>query len=156
MMNPSRPSTAATTLDLGPRLGIRVPPGRSTSSYTVRARGEEVQRGRHQGLLVGATVTWHPVPLDETLGWILFPPGLFNQPLPVVYMPVWELDRHGGPDTFGLTPFHSLTRTPTAHDLIAHVSDTDVDIHRPTGDPELSFIAGYHAGDAAADGRHTA
>ncbi|MGH3974925.1 MAG: hypothetical protein ACRDS9_16595, partial [Pseudonocardiaceae bacterium] len=44
----------------GPRLGIRTPPGRTKASYTVEARAKEIKQGRREGLLAGATVTWHP------------------------------------------------------------------------------------------------
>lgn len=138
----------------GPRLGIRTPPGRTEASYTIEARAQEIRRGRREGLLAGATVTWHPMPLEETLQWVLFPAGMYSQPLPIAYIPIWEFNRHGGPETFGLTPFQDLAETPHAHDMIAHITDTDVDLHRPGIDPDLSFIAGYHSVDGHTDGRY--
>jgi hypothetical protein len=67
----------------GPCLGIRTPPGHTQASYTVDDRAQEITRGRRNGLLAGATVTWHPEPLEETLNWVLFPPGMYSQPLPI-------------------------------------------------------------------------
>jgi hypothetical protein len=140
----------------GPCLGIRTPPGRTQASYTVEDRAQEIQRGRRNGLLAGATVTWHPEPLDETLNWVLFPPGMYSQPLPIAYIPLWEFNRHGGPQTFGFAPFRSFADIPHAHGMLAHITDTDVDLYRPDLDPDLSFICGYHAVEATTDGRYAA
>jgi hypothetical protein len=140
----------------GPCLGIRIPPGRTQSSYTVADRAQEITRGRRDGLLAGATVTWHPEPLEETLNWVLFPPGLYSQPLPIAYIPLWEFNRHGGPETFGFAPFRGFADIPPAHGMIAHITDTDVDLYRPDADPDLSFICGYHAVEGTTDGRYAA
>lgn len=140
----------------GPCLGIRTPAGRTKASYTLADRAQEIKRGRWDGLLAGATVRWHPEPLQETLTWVLLPPGMYCQPLPIVYVPKWEFNRHGGPETFGLAPFRSFAKTPQAQDMVAHVTETDVDFYRPNVDRDLSFICGYHALEGTADGRYAA
>lgn len=140
----------------GPRLGIRTPPGRTEASYTVEDRAEEIKQGRREGLLAGATVRWHPEPLDETLNWVLFQPGMYCQPLPIAYIPIWEFNRHGGPEAFGFAPFRSFAEIPQAQGMVAHITDTDVDLYRPGGDRGLSFICGYHAVEGIADGRYAA
>lgn len=140
----------------GPRLGVRTPPGRTEATYTIQDRAKEIKQGRREGLLAGATVTWHPEPLDETLNWILFGPGLYNQPLPIAYVPIWEFNPHGGPEGFGLSPFRSFAEIPHAQGMVAHVSDTDVDLYRPGVDHDLSFIGGYHAVEGTTDGRYIA
>jgi hypothetical protein len=140
----------------GPCLGIRTPPGRTETGYTVAHRAEEIKRGRRHGFLAGATVRWHSGPLEETLTWVLLPPGMYFQPLPVVYVPIWEFNRHGGPETFGLAPFRSFAETRHAHRMVAHITETDVDLHRPDVDRDLSFICGYHALEGTADGRYGA
>jgi len=140
----------------GPCLGIRIPPGRTQASYTVADRAQEITRGRRDGLLAGATVSWHPELLVETLNWVLFQPGMCSQPLPIAYIPIWEFNRHGGPETFGFIPFRGFTDIPPAHGMVAHISDTDVDLYRLDIDPDLSFICGYHALEATTDGRYAA
>jgi hypothetical protein len=104
--------------------------------------------------LAGATVRWHGEPLAETLTWVLLPPGMYSQPLPVAYVPKWEFNRHGGPETFGLAPFRSLAETPQAQGMVAHITETDVDLYRPDVDRDLSFICGYHAIGGTSDGRY--
>ncbi len=140
----------------GPFLGIRTPPGRTRACYTVDDRAQEIKRGRRDGLLAGATVTWHQQPLNETLSWVLFSPGMYSQPLPIAYIPLWEFNRHGGPETFGFAPFGSFADIPQAHGMVAHITDTDVDLYRPDVDPDLSFICGYHAVEGTTDGRYAA
>jgi hypothetical protein len=54
----------------GPRLGIRIPPGRTAASYTIDVRAKEIKQGRREGLLAGATVEWQPVPLDGMVAHI--------------------------------------------------------------------------------------
>ncbi|MGH3565961.1 MAG: hypothetical protein ACRDRH_07995 [Pseudonocardia sp.] len=83
-------------------------------------------------------------------------PGMYSQPLPIAYLPIWEFNRHGGPEAFGLFPFRSFAAIPQAHGMVAHITDTDVDLHRPGVDRDLSFIAGYHAVEGIADGRYAA
>ncbi|MCA1702110.1 MAG: hypothetical protein LC808_02110 [Actinobacteria bacterium] len=140
----------------GPCLGIRTPPGRTEACYTLADRAEEIKRGRRDGLLAGATVRWHPEPLEETLNWVLLPPGMFFQPLPVVYVPRWEFNRHGGPEACGLAPFRSFAETYQAHGMVAHITETDVDLYRPDVDRDLSFICGFHALEGTTDGRYAA
>jgi len=140
----------------GPCLGIRIPAGRTTTSYTIAERAEEITRGRQYGLLAGATVRWHPEPLEETLTWVLLPPGVYFQPLPIVYVPRWEFNRHSGPETFGLAPFRSFGEIPRAQGMVAHITETDVDFYRPNVDRDLSFICGYHALGGTADSRYAA
>jgi hypothetical protein len=101
-------------------------------------------------------VTWNPELLDETLNWILFGPGLYNQPLPIAYVPIWEFNPHGGPEAFGLSPFRSFAEIPYAQGMVAHVTDTDVDLYRPDVDHDLSFIGGYHAAEGTTDSRYIA
>ncbi len=81
---------------------------------------------------------------------------MYSQPLPIAYLPIWEFNRHGGPEAFGLFPFRSFAAIPQAHGMVAHITDTDVDLHRPGVDRDLSFIAGYHAVEGIADGRYAA
>jgi hypothetical protein len=38
--------------------------------------------------------------------------------------------------------------------MIAHITDTEVDLYHPDLDPHLSFICGYHAIEATADARY--
>jgi hypothetical protein len=140
----------------GPCLGIRTPAGRTKASFTLADRAEEVKRGRRNGLLAGATVRWHPEPFEETLTWVLLPPGMYFQPLPIVYVPRWEFNRHGGPETFGLAPFRSFAEIPQAQGMVAHITETDVDFYRPHVDRDLSFICGYYAGEGSTDGRYAA
>lgn len=140
----------------GPCLGIRTPPGRTEACYTVADRAEEIKRGRWNGLLAGAIVRWHSEPLEETLTWVLLSPGMYFQPLPVAYVPMWEFNRHGGPETFGLAPFRSFAETPHVHGMVVHITETDVDLYRPDADRDLSFICGYHALAGTVDGRYAA
>jgi hypothetical protein len=140
----------------GPCLGIRTPLGRTESCYTVADRAEEIKQGRRDGLLAGATVRWHPESLGETLTWVLLPPGMYFQPLPLVYVPRWEFNRHGGPEIFGMAPFRSFVETPHVPGMVAHITETDVDLYRPDVDCDLSFICGYHACEGTTDGRYAA
>lgn len=140
----------------GPHLGVRTPPGRTEASYTVNVRAKEIKQGRREGLLAGATVTWHREPLDETLKWVLFRPGMYFQPLPIAYLPTWEFNPHGGPEAFGFAPFRSFAEIPQAQGMVAHITDTDVDLYRPDVDRDLSFITGYHAVDGTTDDRYIA
>ena len=55
-------STRAVMVFIGPRLGVRVPPGRTPESYTPQARALEFREGRRDGLLAAATVKWHNSP----------------------------------------------------------------------------------------------
>jgi hypothetical protein len=87
---------------------------------------------------------------------VLLPPGMYFQPLPVVYVPRWEFTRHGGPETFGLAPFRGFAETPQAYGMVARITETDVDFYRPDVDRDLSFICGYHALEGSTDGRYAA
>jgi hypothetical protein len=78
---------------------------------------------------------------------------MYSQPLPVVYVPVWEFNRHGGPEAFGLAPFRGFSEVPLARGMVAHLTETDVDLYRPDVDRDLSFICGYHAIGGITDGR---
>ncbi|MGH3976274.1 MAG: hypothetical protein ACRDS9_23565, partial [Pseudonocardiaceae bacterium] len=77
-------------------------------------------------------------------------------PLSIAYLPIWEFNRHGGPEAFGFAPFRSFAEIPQAQGMVAHVTDSDVDLYRPGLDRDLSFITGYHAVEGTTDGRYAA
>ncbi|MET9340302.1 hypothetical protein [Nonomuraea sp. NPDC003804] len=134
------------TVFFGPRLGVRVPPGRSASSYSVSDRISEFREGRSLGLCAAANVRWHPASPAETMDWALLPAGIFGQPLPLAYVPQFNFTRLGGPEAFGFVPAPDhIADVPIAIGLAADVTRTDVDLFQPHLDEGLDFVAGYRA-----------
>ncbi|MEV4091273.1 hypothetical protein [Streptosporangium saharense] len=145
------------TVFFGPRLGLRVPPGKSAQSYTLQQRIAEFQQGRREGLCAAASVAWHPVAPKETMSWVLLPAGIFGQPLPLAYMPQFNFTHLGGPEAFGFvrTP-EQFADVPPALGLAAEVTLTDVDLFQPHLDEGLNFVGGYRVPDGATDPGYTA
>ncbi|MEV4753422.1 hypothetical protein AB0K21_44365 [Streptosporangium sp. NPDC049248] len=145
------------TVLFGPRLGIRVPPGKSAQSYTLQQRIAEFRQGRSEGLCAAASVKWHPAVPKETMSWVLLPAGIFGQPLPLAYMPQFNFTHLGGPETFGFvqTP-ERFADVPTALGLAADVTPTDVDLFQPHLDEGLNFVGGYRVSAGATDPGYTA
>ncbi|MEU8104491.1 hypothetical protein AB0C18_12305 [Nonomuraea muscovyensis] len=132
------------TVFYGPRLGIRVPPGRHPSSYTLSERISEFRQGRSMGLCAAANVRWHPIAPEETMNWVLLPAGIFGQPLPLAYVPQFSFTRLGGPEAFGFVPAPDrFADVPIAVGLAADVTLTDVDLFQPHLDEGLDFVGGY-------------
>ncbi|WP_433464157.1 hypothetical protein [Spirillospora sp. CA-128828] len=135
------------TVYYGPWLGVRLPEGKTDQTYTVQDRIAEFKRGREQGLCAAASVRWHPEIFDQTMDWVLLPAGTFGQPYPIAYVPAWNFDHLGGPETFGLEPVtlhsHGMGPVPAAHDLAVDVTSTDVDFFQPHLDTAINFVAGY-------------
>ena len=67
---------------LGPRLGVRVPPGQSPQSYTDQERARNFRDGRQTGLVAAATVAWRTCPPEDALLWVLLREGAFGLDLP--------------------------------------------------------------------------
>jgi hypothetical protein len=131
----------------GPKLGIRTPPGMNPARYSTAQRAAEFRQGRQEGLVTAATVTWCGQADGETLDWSTFLPGSFCQPLPVVFAPVTNFTRHGGPDAFGLGRLgdHDLSVPAQAiRTLLAKVSRTDIDLIDTAGAPPLNWLGGVH------------
>lgn len=146
------------TVFYGPYLGIRLPEGKTTRTYTVQDRIAEFRRGREQGLCAAASVRWHPEIFDQTMEWALLPAGAFGQPYPIAYVPSWNFDHLGGPETFGLVPIrlHGLSQVPRARDLAVDVTSTDVDFFQPHLDTAINFVAGYRVPAGRPDAMFTA
>lgn len=136
------------TVYYGPWLGVRLPEGKTEHTYTLQDRIAEFRRGREQGLCAAASVHWHPEIFDQTMEWVLFPAGTFGQPYPIAYVPVWNFDHLGGPETFGLKPVtlrgHDIGPVSVAQDLAVDVTSTDVDFFQPHLDSAINFVTGYH------------
>ncbi|MEU0594598.1 hypothetical protein [Streptomyces ardesiacus] len=127
----------------GAPLGVRLPPGRSVDDYGFRERALEFKRARANGILAGGIVKWTGTNRDA-LNWVLFPVGVFGIPFPVAYMPLWNLEVHGGPEVFGFERLASDSIGARATDMVAELTESDFDLVRPTeSDPQISFIAGY-------------
>jgi hypothetical protein len=140
-------STRAVMVLIGPRLGVRIPDGRTPESYTSRDRAEEFNYGRQNGLIAAATVRWHTSPPKETTNWVLLIDGALGLPTPpIAYVPALNLKRHGGPKAFGFTDLdgfgRELMQIPVARGLAARITDVDVDLIRP-GDETGGFVVGY-------------
>lgn len=142
-------SYASVAVFYGPKLGIRLPRGKTPQSYTIDEQIAEFQEGRRQGLCTVASVGWHPVPAEETTNWVLLGPGAFGQPLPFAYVPERSFKPFGGPRAFGFVPLaengSECTNVPVANGLTSHITATDFDLIRPGHDLDMSFVAGYHA-----------
>ena len=125
-------------------LGVRVPPGKTEHTYMVADRAMEFRQARNNGLLTGAMVKWAGT-IKETLNWVLFHPGAFGLSVPMAYVPLWNFTSHGGPEEFGFRPLNKRIQAPFATGLVAHLTETDLDLVRPDEtDPSLAFITGYH------------
>jgi hypothetical protein len=140
-------STGSVMVLIGPRLGVRIPDGRTPESYTARDRAEEFNYGRRNGLIAAATVRWHTSPPEETTSWVPLPEGALGLPTPpIVYVPALNLKKHGGPQAFGLADLAGFGREPmqipVARGLAARITDVDIDLIRPS-DETGGFIAGY-------------
>jgi hypothetical protein len=132
---------------VGPKLGIRVPPDQSPESYADQDRVREFRAGRRDGLLAAATVQWHTGPPTETMSWVLLREGTLGPSLPpVAYVPQLNLKPRGGPQAFGLASLAAFglepMEIPATHGMVAKLTETDVDLHRPGTDLD-SYIAGY-------------
>jgi hypothetical protein len=125
-------------------LGVTVPPGKTERSYTEKDRAYEITQARRSGLLTGAIVKWHGA-LTETLDWVLFPPGTFGLPIPVAYVPLFEFNRHGGPEEFGFSRLNRRVMLPIAEGMTATITGTDLDLVRPNAGEVDRLIAGYQA-----------
>jgi hypothetical protein len=142
------------TVYYGPWLGVRLPEGKTDRTYTLQDRIAEFRRGREEGLCAAASVRWYPEIFDQTMEWALLPAGAFGQPYPIAYVPAWNFDHLGGPETFGLEPVtlrgHGLALGPVpgARNLAVDVTSTDVDFFQPHLDTAINFVTGYrvHAG----------
>ncbi|MCX4812502.1 hypothetical protein OG601_18010 [Streptomyces sp. NBC_01239] len=132
----------------GAPLGVRIPPGRKESDYSDQERVLEFRQARRNGILAGGIVKWGGNNRDA-LKWVLFPAGVFGIPLPVAYMPLWNLELHGGPEVFGFERLNVGSIGAQAVGMVANIAEADLDLERPTEtDPQISFIAGYRDGSA--------
>jgi hypothetical protein len=135
----------------GSPLGVRVPSGKTESTYTLADRALEFRHARYNGLLVGALVTWAGT-FTETFNWVLFPPGVFGIPVPVAYVPLWHFTPHGGPEEFGFARLNKRIEAPLAYGLVANLTQNDLDLVRPDEtDPGLALVAGYRDHDEPGD-----
>lgn len=153
-------SIGAVMILVGPRLGVRIPPGRTPESYTSRERAEEFTYGRRNGLIAAATVRWHTSPPEETTSWVPLPEGALGLPTPpIVYVPALNLKRHGGPQAFGFADLAGFGREPmqipVARGLAARITDVDIDLVRP-GDETGRFVVGYRNRGGPSDERFAA
>jgi hypothetical protein len=115
--------------------------------YTTAKRAAEFRQGRKDGLVTAATVRWHGEQDGETLDWSTFLPGSLHQPLPVLFAPLTNFARHGGPDAFGLSRLgdHDLSvPSQPLRTLVAQISRTDIDLFDPAEAPPLNWIGGVH------------
>lgn len=148
------------TVYYGPWLGVRMPEGKTHRTYTLQDRIAEFRRGRERGLCAAASVRWHPEIFDQTMEWVLLPAGACGQPFPIAYVPVWNFDHCGGPETFGLKPVtlrgHSIGPVSVAQDLAVDVTSTDVDFFQPHLDTAINFVAGYRVPTGDPDPSFTA
>ncbi len=149
--DPAWVSAAASYRDVvvfyGPKLGVRTPPGMNPARYSAAQRAAEFRQGRQDGLVTAATVTWQGEADGETLDWSTFLPGSLGQPLPVIFAPVANFTRHGGPDAFGLCRLgdHNLSVSAEAiKTVVARVSRTDIDLIDPAEAPPLNWLGGVH------------
>jgi hypothetical protein len=138
----------------GPNLGVRTPPGINPARYGTAQRAAEFRRGRQDGLVTAATVTWHGQASAETLDWLTFLPGSFGQPLPGIFAPASAFTRHGGPDVFGLSRLRDHDFSVAAEaigTLIARVSRTDIDLFDPAEAPPFNWLGGVHYDEGIRD-----
>jgi hypothetical protein len=153
-LDPEWVSTAASSRGVlvlvGPRLGIRVPPGRNLKSYTADERLKEFHQCRHEGLLIAAVVGWRGPDKGKALKWVLLRQGSLGLALPLAYVPTASFRAHGGAEAFGFTTFlppgAPINEPSLARGLAAELSATDLDLIRPDVDRELGWICGYRPG----------
>ena len=92
--------------------------------------------------------------------WALLPAGVFGQPYPVAYVPLWNFDHLGGPGAFGLEPVtlrgHRLGPVPVAQGLAADITATDVDFFQPHLDTAINFVTGYRVPGGSPDSSFSA
>ena len=135
---------------VGPRLGIRVPPGRTLESYTADERLKEFHQCRHEGHLIAAVVGWCGPDKGKALKWVLLRKGSLGLALPLAYVPAASFRAHGGAEAFGFTTFlppgAPINEPSLARGLAAELSATDLDLIRPDVDREIGWICGYRAG----------
>jgi hypothetical protein len=106
-------STGSVMVFFGPGLGVRVPPGRSPESYTIRERAWEFRDGREKGLLATATVRWHSSPPEEAMTWVSLGENVLGpQAPPVAYVPLLNFKAAGGPQAFGFTDLSRMGLEP--------------------------------------------
>ncbi len=135
---------------VGPRLGIRVPPGRTLESYTADERLKEFHQCRHEGHLIAAVVGWRGPDRGKALKWVLLRRGSLGLALPLAYVPAASFRAHGGAEAFGFTTFlppgAPINEPSLARGLAAELTATDLDLIRPDVDRELGWICGYRPG----------
>lgn len=135
---------------IGPRLGIRVPPGRSPGSYTPEEQLREFHECRRGGFLIAAVVAWNGLEHDKTLKWTLFCQGSLGLALPLAYVPTVSLRAHGGAAAFGFTTFlppgSPINEPSMARNMVAELTATDLDLVQPDVDRDLGWICGYSPG----------
>lgn len=132
---------------IGPRLGIRVPPGRTLKSYTADERLKEFHQCRHEGHLIAAVVGWRGPERGKALKWVLLRQGSLGLALPLAYVPAASFRAHGGAEAFGFTTFlppdAPINEPSLARGLAAELTATDLDLIRPDVERELGWICGY-------------
>ncbi|MBC9719466.1 hypothetical protein H9Y04_43865 [Streptomyces sp. TRM66268-LWL] len=129
----------------GAPLGVRIPEGRDIASYGTEERAAELRQARDNGHLSAGIVAWKGVG-GGALKWSLLMPGAFDIPLPVAYMPIWNLTPHGGAQAFGFTYLEVADHIPVATGMVASLSERDIDLVRPgERDPHLTLLAGFRA-----------
>jgi hypothetical protein len=135
---------------VGPRLGIRVPPGRTLKSYTADERLKEFHQCRREGHLIAAVVGWRGPDRGKALKWVLLRQGSLGLALPLAYVPAASFRAHGGAEAFGFTAFlppgAPINEPSLARGLAAELTATDLDLIRPDVDRELGWICGYRPG----------
>lgn len=136
---------------VGPRLGIRVPPGRTGDSYTTEEQVREFHECRHAGLLIAAVVAWRGQDRGKALNWVLLREGSLGLALPLAYVPAMSFRAHGGAKAFGFTTFlppdAPINEPSLARGLAVELTATDLDLIRPDVDREVGWICGYSAGE---------
>ncbi len=133
----------------GPKLGVRTPEKLASARYSTAMRAAEFRQGRREGLVTAATVTWHGEADGETLDWSTFLPGSFCQPLPVIFAPLTNFTRHGGPDALGLRRLGDSDLAVPAEaikTMVARVSRTDIDLIDPAEAQPYNWLGGVHYG----------
>jgi len=159
ILDPEWVSAAASSRQVlvlvGPRLGIRVPPGRTLESYTADERLEEFHQCRHEGHLIAAVVGWRGPDRGKALKWVLLRQGSLGLALPLAYVPAASFRAHGGAEAFGFTTFlppsAPINEPSLARGLAAELTATDLDLIRPDVDRELGWICGYRPGPDSPD-----
>ena len=63
----------------------------------------------------------------------------------MAYVPLFEFNRHGGPEEFGFCRLNRRVMLPFADGMAAVVTSTDLDLVRPDAGDLDRLIAGYQA-----------